>query len=80
MYVCMNASKLAITQMHGTVDGGAVVVVLIGFPLPMVKPLVPSGILGPLLACFDADSLCPDDEEAELLLHCGDDASRPRPP
>lgn len=63
--------------MHGTLDGGAAVV-LSGFPLPMVKPLVPSGILGPLLACFIGDSHCPPEEEE--LLHCGDDARRPRPP
>lgn len=39
-----------------------------GFPLPIVKPLVPSGILGPFVACFIGASLL-----------CGDDERSPRP-
>lgn len=42
-----------------------------GFPLPIVKPLVPSGILGPFVACFTGASY--------VLLLCGDEESRPRP-
>ena len=47
--------------------------VLIGFPRPMVKPLVPSGILGPLVICLaDASNWLEP-------LDCGDGASRPLP-
>lgn len=39
-----------------------------GLPRPMVKPLVPSGILGPLEICFA------DASHWDALLDCGDNA------
>lgn len=47
--------------------------VLNGLPLPIVKPLVPSGILGPLELCFADASLW------FTLFNCGDGARSPRP-
>lgn len=47
--------------------------VLSGFPRPMVKPLVPSGILGPFVACLGETS-----HWMEQLDGRGE-ASRPRP-
>ena len=40
-----------------------------GFPRPMVKPRVPSGILGPLVTCLDDASHC----MKLLLLDCAPD-------
>lgn len=50
---------------------------MIGFPLPIVKPLVPSGILGPFTACL-ADDASPM-MKLLMLLCCGDRESKPRP-
>lgn len=50
---------------------------MIGFPLPIVKPLVPSGILGPFTACL-ADDASPMMKLLTLLC-CGDRESKPRP-
>lgn len=44
-----------------------------GLPRPMVKPLVPSGILGPLEVCLA------DDSDWVAMLDWGDGASSPRP-
>lgn len=53
--------------------GLATVGVLIGFPRPKVKPLVPSGILGPLVICLE------DASNRVEPLDCGDGARRPLP-
>lgn len=48
--------------------------VQIGFPRPMVNPLVPSGILGPFVIC-----LVDDPSHCGELDDIGDDRSEPRP-
>lgn len=47
----------------------------IGFPLPIMKPLVPSGILGPLGLNLGDD----DASECVEPLNCGDCGRTPRP-